>query len=307
MFKNEEIENLSTTERIKYYTNLKEKCKNLQPEKQNKYIKNIATIFFPYIRSFSYELIGINNIPQNKTCLFVLNHCNAHDYYIIEEVFALLKREINVFIANDGLTFFANFLCKYANVTSINRYDKSSIENGIYNFSNKLINDIDGVIFGEGTWNLHPYKIMHQIKLGAARLGAITNCVIIPTILEYFEISEKCVKENEIYTKCLVVFGKSITISPTKNLITETNKIQQELENLRYNIWQKYKINQKKLSPEVYINHTYLKKFGFPGCEYDSEKELNFLYFPPNTLRENEYTLNEFGQFVPGITKKFQK
>ena len=49
------------------------------------------------------------------------------------------------------------------------------------------------------------------------------------------------------------------------------------------------------------------KKIGGLGFTYDSASELNFLYFNPGELQENEYYINEKGLFIPGITEKKDK
>lgn len=46
----------------------------------------------------------------------------------------------------------------------------------------------------------------------------------------------------------------------------------------------------------MYLNHLYLKKFKAFGFKYNSEWEAQFLLD-----KENEYCMNENGEFVPGI------
>lgn len=59
-----------------------------------------------------------------------------------------------------------------------------------------------------------------------------------------------------------------------------------------------------EINKNVYLNHTYLKKFGAFGFEFDSEHEFQYLLRNKNHLIDNEYCLNQNGDFVPGITKK---
>ena len=95
-----------------------------------------------------------------------------------------------------------------------------------------------------------------------------------------------------------------------EDLITQTNRIKEEMENIRKSIWSSYNINRSSINeidPNEYINHTYLKKFKALGFTYDSKKEQEFLLFLENELKENEYTIDDKGDFVPGITEKDSK
>ena len=65
--------------------------------------------------------------------------------------------------------------------------------------------------------------------------------------------------------------------------------------------------NKKSLedvNQQVYLNHTYLKKFDAFGFEYDADHEFKYLLKDKNGSYENEYTLNDHNEFVPGITHK---
>lgn len=52
-----------------------------------------------------------------------------------------------------------------------------------------------------------------------------------------------------------------------------------------------------------YINHTYLKKYKAFGFQYDTSLESQFLLKDESGV-ENEYCLDEQGDFVPGFLKK---
>ena len=76
---------------------------------------------------------------------------------------------------------------------------------------------------------------------------------------------------------------------------------------MRLNLWKKLGINKNSLNDinkEIYLNHTYNKKFDAVGFEYDSEYESQYLAKDKNEKVENEFTLNENGEFVPGVTHK---
>ena len=76
---------------------------------------------------------------------------------------------------------------------------------------------------------------------------------------------------------------------------------------IRTKIWSDYMIKRaslKDIDPLMYLNHTYIKKFKAFGFTYDSAKEQEFLLFLNGEPKENEYTINSAGEFVPGITEK---
>ena len=164
-----------------------------------------------------------------------------------------------------------------------------------------------GVIFGEATWNLHPILPMQAIKIGGAKIGAITEKVVIPTIFEYVEIPEIHSKESHLYKKCIVYFGQPLKIDQTKSLVAQSLLIEKSMIKIRRELWEELNIKRDKLSdinPPLYLNHTYLKKFKAFGFTYDSEKEAKFLFSPNNQNVVNEYHLDENNNFVPGITLK---
>ena len=76
---------------------------------------------------------------------------------------------------------------------------------------------------------------------------------------------------------------------------------------MRIELWKKLGIKRSSLediNKEVYMNHTYLKKYGAVGFEFDSESEFKHILGNNKDTFENEYTINENGDFVPGITQK---
>lgn len=187
-------------------------------------------------------------------------------------------------------------------MTFIDRNDKKSTEKGILNFCSKILAGKDGIIFGEGTWNLHPIRPMLKIKTGAVQISLITEKPIVPAIYEYVEVPTKCNKEGELYTKCIVQFGKPIYTAIGENIYEQTEKVMQVMIAMRKNLWEELGINRNSISEinkDVYLNHLYLKKFKAIGFKYNSRWESQFL-----VDKENEYFVNKNGEFVPGILEK---
>lgn len=306
---NRELENLDYNQKIAYYERLKYYCNNIKKPNHNK-IHNIVGSIYPSMLNFNYEFEGEENIPDDGKCLFICNHSNAHDFFTSHCVGKHLGTNISVFAASDDLNAMSNLLFKKCNATLIDRRDKTSSQNGILEMCSYINNGIPGVIFGEGTWNLHPYKPMQDMKIGGSMIAAISDVVVIPTIYEYVEVPRICDKEKELYSKCIIKFGKPIKIDRSKSLIEQTNNIQSTLEKERKKIWKDLNIEKNSLEDidkYIYLNHTYLKKFDVLGFTYDSESEAKFLFSKDKKPVENEFKLNETGKLVPGVTKKEEK
>lgn len=303
-----ELEKLDPTSKKEYFDRLREYSKNLKRDDYGKEIsKKLISKIAPMLRTYDLDIIGRENIPSEASAVFICNHSNSHDFFTTQEVFSELGRKVTPFGADDCLNFFTLQLFKAGDVTLINRDDKQSAIDGMLRFSKKIIDGKDGVIFGESTWNLHPIKPMQPIKVGGTQTALIADTVVVPTIFEYVEVPDVVSKEKELYKRCIVSFGKPIVVKATDDLFAKTMEIQKVLEKMRIELWEKLNIKRRSLddiNKEVYLNHTYLKKFEALGFEYDSEHEFQYLLKDKNGQYENEFHLDENGNFVPGITHK---
>lgn len=307
---NKELENLSIKEKIEYFNMLKNYCIDNKVSNRNYIVDSFVAKISPYLRSYDYEFIGKENIPKDGKGLFVCNHSNSHDFFTAHDVFDKLGTNVSVFAASDDLGLATRFVFNSCNAVLIDRNSRESINKGIIKFSSNLIAGIPGVIFGEATWNLHPYKPMQQIKIGSTKISAITELPIIPTIFEYVEYPKICSKENQLYSKCIINFGKPIKVLREENLIKQTNNIQTILEKMRLSLWKEIGTERTSIldvNKEIYLNHTYLKKYGAFGYTYDSLEESKYLFSNNKQPVENEFCINEKGEFGPGITKKVKR
>lgn len=303
-----QLDSLSIEDKERYYKLLREYCETLKVDIESKKIsKKIISLLAPHLRNYKLEIYGEENIPKNDSAVFVCNHSNSHDFFTLHETFDQLGRNVTPFGASDCLNFLSLQMFKLGDVTLIDRNDRESSLNGLMKFTEKIVEGEDGIIFGEGTWNLHPVKPMQGIRTGAVQTAAISKKVIIPTLFEYVEVPDIVNKESELYSRCIVEFGKPIVVNIDDNIIEKTKLLQSTLEEMRLNLWKKLGINKNSLNDinkEIYLNHTYNKKFDAVGFEYDSEYESQYLAKDKNEKVENEFTLNENGEFVPGVTHK---
>ena len=304
-----DLSNLTVSEKKEYFEMLKKQCLALKSDQLSLGQRLISNIY-PILRNYKIEIQGEENIPCDSNVLFVANHSNSHDIFTAYEMFSFLKRRGSVMVATDCLSPITTQIFNISNATLLDRRIKEERSQSILNLSNKILNGFDGLIFGEGTWNLHPYKTMHNIHNGAGNISLITQVPIIPTIIEYIEKEELVSSDSQLYSKCIIRFGKPIMINLSDALALQSTIIKDEMSRIREQIWSDYAVskgNMEIIDPQIYMNHTYAKKFKAFGFTYDSESEQDFLFFNDEEKKENEYTLDEDGILKPGITKKNNK
>ena len=186
-----QLDSLSIEDKERYYKLLREYCETLKVDIESKKIsKKIISLLAPHLRNYKLEIYGEENIPKNDSAVFVCNHSNSHDFFTLHETFDQLGRNVTPFGASDCLNFLSLQMFKLGDVTLIDRNDRESSLNGLMKFTEKIVEGEDGIIFGEGTWNLHPVKPMQGIRTGAVQTAAISKKVIIPTLFEYVDVPD---------------------------------------------------------------------------------------------------------------------
>ena len=302
-----DIEKLPLKEKRDYYEKLRDYCISLGGKKSSiSFGQRFINKYNPKIRKFDIEVRGDNNLT-NDGSVIVVNHSNSHDIINMYEVLTGLGKSSSILLTSEGLNPLVLALFKNAKATVINRFDKDKSAMGVYELANRVLNNNIGVVFGEGTWNLHPIKPMHNIKIGAAKVAAITKSPIIPVIMEYVEKNELCEKESELYKKCIIEFGEPVIITEEDSLIEQNERIQRIMEKMRKNIWYENSIKRDTIddiNPIRYINHTWLKEYDGLADGFDAEIEDKVLYSKDGLPVENEYYLDKYGNFVPGTIPK---
>lgn len=297
---------LSISQQKEYYEELKKQCLSLK-NNQASFGQDLIKRIYPFLRGYKIEIQGEENIPRDTNVLFVANHSNSHDIFTAYEVLSLLQRKGSVMVATDCLNPITTQIFNISNATLLDRRIKEERTSSVMKMSSTILQGNDGLIFGEGTWNLHPTNVMHNIHNGSAKVSLISGVPIVPVIFEYLEVDDLVSSESKLFKKCIIRFGKPYYPDLSNELSKQSNDIKQHLTKLRTGLWEDYDIKKdalENIDPTMYINHTYAKKFQALGFTYDSEKEQEFLLFLNDELKENEYTLNEQGILVPGITQK---
>ena len=213
------------------------------------------------------------------------------------EVLARLKRPFVGLGAWDGLNIVSRTAFAMGNTVFIKRYSKDSRRAGFEKFCSHIIHGENGVIFPESTWNLHPTRPMQKLNAGFVRAALITGVPIIPMVFEYVEVPKLCKKESELYSRCVVTFGEPIFPSMDKDLFLQADAICESMSDMRKVLWEEFGIDKTSLDAvnrELYLNHLDMKKNHAFGFKYDTIAESRFLL-----EKENEYCLNQQGEFVP--------
>lgn len=309
------IEKLEVKEKIDYLYRLRERCEEIQsnPTLINGAARSfVRSIYPPIVRRYEYELVGEENIPRDKKAIFMCNHSNSHDFFTSLEGLKKTGIESTVFVASDDLNKATQMIFGACNATLADRTDKDSTKEGLIRFCSKMIGDkgVYGVMHGEATWNMHPFRLMQDLKLGGIVASLIAGVPIVPTIYEYVEVDKIVSKESELYKKCVICFGRTFYPTPNRSLIDQIGELKRIMESMRAQLKCKLgtlKVSLRDVNPLVYVNHTVLKKYYGFGFEYDSASEAKFLYSRNGITVDNEYCLNDdgiFGNLVPGITSK---
>ena len=216
-----EVEKLNPGERNAYFNSLREECRVRAVRKQtSRFIVNSIGRIASIIRKYELNIEGDENIPDDENVIFLCNHSNAHDMFSVLEIFLRVGRCVKPMVAWDGLSWFSRLFFRLGDSILIERGNKKSIERGIKNICSEVLRGKDGLIFAEGTWNIHPTRPMQYFHAGVSELALITGKKVVPTILEYIETDKICKKETEIYKRVVVSFGQPVTISAEKSIFS---------------------------------------------------------------------------------------
>lgn len=266
--------------------------------------------------SMPFDVRGIERVPVDIPCVFVINHSNSHDYptlmKFLYELSRVRKRKcVTTLVASDSLDKKNEFIFNITGAELIDRFDKKSVNKGQLNLEKRLEEGNDIAIFGESTWNLHPYVPMQIVKKGFAKLASGEWAAVVPIIFEYVEDKNMCYVESELYKKLIVSVCEPLMIRDNDDVLARANDVRKIMSEARLELWKETKTHTpvlegrkyKELEENIYLHNTELKKSGM-GFNYDSIYELDMLLPLGNGMGiENEYIRNEAGLFVP-LTKE---
>lgn len=303
-----EVQLLSLGEKLRYFAELKEQCRNMSIKpKTIGFMRRAFVNSLDKTRRYFYDVQGVENIPKDKKVLFVSNHVSPRDFLAIMKAFDEMNLSVSILTYKDGLSSTANRIMKACGVSLYDRTDEESVKQSMMEFTAGMLSGNNGLVIGETTMNIHPYALTMPFNNLAAYVAAIADVQIVPVVLEYIETDELEERECDIYRKCVVSFGLPINITTTVNLRTQTGNLEKVISLGRRRILEMHGIKREGLSDvdvKVYLNHTYLKKYGFMGFTYNSAYEKRRLYDETGVIVENEFKEARQGELIPGITSK---
>ncbi len=300
-----EIASLSVEDRIKYYSKLRDYCSKYQNSNGGNFLKRVVEDTYYKTRNFFYDFEGLENISEGPA-LFVANHTNPRDFLTINEAFREMGIKISTLMSKDNLGFLGQKICSTYGSILADRTDLTSVDLGTAELLGDLLSGKSGLMFGEVTMNLHPYRMMQDLQFDPIQIAFAAGVPIIPVIVEYLEVPELVETERELYNQCIIKFGKPLQFSKEEqpdslketlghSMALHRGTILAEKGIIRFSI--------DDVSPMLYLNHTLLKKRGVLGFSYDSLYEAGLQYRLYRRQIVNEYKISCIGTLVPGVTK----
>lgn len=294
---------LSNAELENYYSNLRTYLQEQDYHSSRvKGFERIIAFVSKKIRHFSVIFEGNVTEARNiENAVFCFNHSNSHDSLIMSELMHFLCKNTILFAAKDETGLATQKLFSFYGAELIDRTDPQSCIAGETNAVNALLKGYNVVIFPEGTWNLHPYKPMLPLHIGACRMSAKSGGKpIIPVIMEYIESNKIAGKESEIIEKCVVRIGNPIFDCNSGNMVEKTQELENQMAEMRKEIRKREGRLKKDLSDvDVYLNHLKLKTSTMK-LHYNFQYELQFVRKSNDGKKENAFCIDEqSGQFVP--------
>jgi len=162
----------------------------------NKKIRHIKTkikellhpVLLLGVRLFSkckVRIVGDYNIPANINVIFAVNHSNAFDFPVSARVvghhFIILADST---LRKDMAVNLLNRLNGCIYVDRKNRDSRSSSKKKILDY---LSDGKNILMFPEGTWNLHPCRLILPLNWGIIDISKTSSCPIIPIVMEYYD------------------------------------------------------------------------------------------------------------------------
>lgn len=194
----------------------------------------------------------------NGPVIFAVNHTNSHDIPLACKV---IGDRASV-LAGDEIRYDINGLLLTLNdVTWVTRHDDKSRWNSKYDICLKLFNNLSNIMFVEGTWNMTENKPMLPFNWGIIEIAQISECPIVPLVLEYTPIS------------CIIKIGEPIFISIFDDKKKAIDNLRDIMSTMRWYIWERKTIMSKEEFCRDYVDK-HLKEY--PKLDVEYEKSIIF-------------------------------
>ena len=130
------------------------------------------------------HIVGTNYLEQlTEPVIFVVNHSNGHDFPIAAQV---IKKHFYILadftMKKDPIV---NILNRLNGCVYVDRKDSRSRQRSKMELIDHLQQGHNILLFPEGTWNLHPSRLLLPLNWGVIDISKETNVPIIPITLLY--------------------------------------------------------------------------------------------------------------------------
>lgn len=249
-----EIKNMSLDEVIEYYKLLRqyEFEHNISISKGMKTRELIHSLCLGSIqldgvkKRRKIHIINDNSHVSDKPVIYISNHIGRFD---VEVCFQSIKKHAYLFLGDPGdlykslagLLLYANGIIVLETDDKIDRFIAKERAIELLKAGKSLL------LYPEGAWNLSMNQIIMPLYAGAVEIAIKCEVEIVPMAIEQ--------KDTEFY----VNIGENLNLSGIKleQRFEYTEKIRNILANLRWDLWNLFKIEKRKnnlQSYEEYVN-----------------------------------------------------
>lgn len=231
------------------------------------------------------HIIGTNYIEQlTEPVIFVVNHSNGHDFPIAAQVinkhFYILA---DFTMKKDPIV---NILNRLNGCVYVDRKDSRSRQQSKIELIGHLQQGHNILLFPEGTWNLHPSRLLLPLNWGVIDLAKETDAPIVPIALLY---EDKCAYAK--VGECFV---------PTQDKATEIIALEEKMATLVWDLISYIKPVCRSNLPEGYAE-TYVK------LQLDTYRKLD-LQYETSVIRstsDTKYAFDHLSNITPTMQNAF--
>jgi len=248
--------NLTNTEILNYYKQLKEYLINTPHENITKGSLSICKTINPIIRQILKGTCGYELIIDGNDKINGLTGIYAHTHQSKMDHVNLIASNPNhtIILNSDVLSNFYKMILSINGVVYVNKFNKESKTKAKLEMMRLLLNDKSVTIFPESAWNLSPNKLHLPLYIGIVDIARKTGKPIIPVVQEYYYDNSK-LDGIERIKKVHVVYGEPIFVGQLDNPYEKLEEYSNSISTIRWNLIDKNKTYKRsEISNCEYIN-----------------------------------------------------
>lgn len=253
----DEESKLNSTERIKYYQNLK-LFLSIEPLNSvwESYLKICELLNKKIVRNiidnkkgYDLEVRGLENIP-NQVCIFASTHQDYSDHFNV-----VLSIPVHTVILNTiNVTPLFKLLMGVNGIIYVDRNSKLSRFESKIKLMHLLAHGKSAIVFPEGTYNCSPNKLHLPLHSGVVDMALKMQVPIVPLIQQYiYDVSNPSIKNVQ---SCIVEFGKPIYVNYEDNKNEKLEELSEVFSTIRWDLIESQgRFNRENITTQEYINY----------------------------------------------------